>query len=122
MIYMVVGGLYGNVQRKRPSVNTSYDAYALFVGIFPFRGIHVALVPQRKEYGDLLHVTTPSGVFSVSGRDAPRMGMFQMSVVFGSLPSKTFETIVDDWQPMSLADITNAIELPFKINGRVLPM
>ena len=35
------------------------DSYAAFIGLLPFRGVQVALITRRKEYGNLLSFTKP---------------------------------------------------------------
>lgn len=70
---------------------------------------------------------TPSSVFRVDAHQAARMGLFPVCALFGGLESKSFQVVVDEWNPMSTAKtIENApheaIPLPFKIGGLVLPM
>ena len=48
----------------------AYDYLAAVIGMLPFRGVSTALITQRKEYGDLLHYTSPSGVFEIEGANA----------------------------------------------------
>jgi 3-dehydroquinate synthetase len=70
---------------------------------------------------------TPSGVFRVDASDAARMGMFPVCAVYGGLESMDLDIIVDNWNPMSIAETlaaspVDAVSLPFKIGGLVLPM
>ena len=104
-----------------------YDSFAAFIGMLPFRGISVALISQRLDYGNLSHFYTPSKVFDVKATDAPRMGMYPINSVFGFLPSKQIKVPVDTWKPMSILQTQQeskdeAVELPFKIGGLTLPM
>lgn len=105
--------------------STVMDSYAAFIGMLPFRGIQVAVLSRRTDYGDLSRFTTPSGTFDINGRTAARMGKFTVHSVFGTLPSKRFHEDVEEWQPVDISDEEekeNVIKIPFKIGGLELPM
>jgi 3-dehydroquinate synthetase len=104
------------------SDDTTLDVYAALIALLPFRGIQVALLSQRVEYGDLFHQATPSGVFELDARQAARMGMFPLHAVFGALPSTTFEAPVRGWAPVQVPQQPGMVPLPFKIGGLTLPM
>lgn len=72
-------------------------------------------------------MVTPSGVFRVDANEAARMGMYPVCAVYGGLESMDLNIMVDSWNSMSIADTlstspTEAVALPFKIGGLVLPM
>merc|ERR1712232_84360 len=101
------------------------DSYAAFIGMLPFRGIQVAVLSRRTDYGDLSRFTTPTGAFDINGRTAARMGKFTVHSVFGALPSKRLREDVEEWQPVDISDEeekNNVVKLPFKIGGLELPM
>lgn len=107
--------------------NTTFDCFSVLIGMLPFRGLTTALVTRRTSYGDVLRAGTPSGVFTVDGRTAARMGMFKLEAVYGNLPEHVFTAPVKKWEPMGIEATLKeasgeAIELPFKIGGLVLPM
>jgi 3-dehydroquinate synthetase len=105
--------------------NIVMDSYAAFIGMLPFRGIQVALISQRKSYGDMLQFTTPSGTFDLEGLCAARMGKFTVHTMFGDLPTKNVNEAVKQWQPVDITtakEEANTVELPFKIGGLTLPM
>ena len=105
--------------------DVSMDAYAAFIGMLPFRGIQVALISKREQYGDLLHFKTRSGTFDMDGLVAARMGKFTVHSVFGHLPTKRHSEDVKEWQPVditSVKDDSDVVEIPFKIGGLQLPM
>lgn len=108
------------------SDDTRTDAFAAVIAMLPFRGVQVALLSQREDYGNLLHFTTPSGAFDINAAQSARMGMFPMAAVYGSLPSKNFEVTVEDWTPVNTGILLEkdklTTELPFKIGGLTLPM
>lgn len=105
--------------------NTSMDGYAAFIGMLPFRGVQVALLSMRADYGDLLRFTTPSGTFDFDGLTAARMGKFSVHAVYGHLPTKRFTEKVQTWDPVDISlekGNSKVIQIPFKIGGLTLPM
>jgi len=110
--------------------DTSMDFYGAMIAMLPFRGVHLALITQRKLYGDLFDFKSRSGVFRIEGKNAGRMGMFPVKAVFGPLPDKSFSTSIDDWKPVDIEpyleheDQVNhpTVNLPFKIGALTLPM
>ena len=105
--------------------NIQMDAYAAFIGMLPFRGIQVALLSRRNNYGDLLHFTTPSGTFDLDGLTSARMGKFSVHAIFGELESKCATEKVKAWDPVDITAEANkhsVVEIPFKIGGLRLPM
>jgi len=112
------------------SEDTTNDFYASMIAMLPFRGLTLALVTQRKEYGDLLDHESRSGVFRIEGPNASRMGMFPVKAAFGSLPGKKFTADIKDWVHMDLTPYLDhedqvrhpTVNLPFKIGALTLPM
>ncbi len=109
------------------SNSASFDSFAAFIGMLPFRGISMALLTQRVILGDISKHVTPSGVFRCSAGDSQRMGMFPIYAVFGDLESASFEIPVTKWEPIHTDSTVEenpeeAIPLSFKIGGLVLPM
>jgi len=110
--------------------DASMDFYGAMIAMLPFRGVHLALITQRKSYGDLFDFKSRSGVFRIEGKNAGRMGMFPVQAVFGPLPDKSFSTSIDDWKPVDIEpyleheDQVNhpTVNLPFKIGALTLPM
>jgi len=105
--------------------NIQMDSYAAFIGMLPFRGVQVALLTRRSDYGDLSRFATPSGTFNIDGLTAARMGKFTVHSVFGSLPSKKVREDVQEWQPVDITEEEekeNVVKIPFKIGGLELPM
>jgi 3-dehydroquinate synthetase len=105
--------------------NSQMDAYAAFIGMLPFRGIQVALLSRRNNYGDLLHFTTPSGAFDLDGLTSARMGKFSLHAIFGELESKRTTEKVKTWYPVEISaeeDKADVVKIPFKIGGLSLPM
>ena len=68
--------------------NSQMDAYAAFIGMLPFRGVQVALLSRRSNYGDMVHFTTSSGTFDMDGLTATRMGKLSVHAIFESLIRK----------------------------------
>ena len=68
--------------------NSQMDAYAAFIGMLPFRGVQVALLLRRSNYGDMFHFTTSSGTFDMDGLTAARIGKFSVHAIFGKLNLK----------------------------------
>ena len=105
--------------------NSQMDAYAAFIGLLPFRGVQVALLSRRENYGDLFRFTTPSGTFDLDALTSARMGKFSVHAVFGGLATKYSTEKVREWQPVDISceeDKPEAVEIPFKIGGLSLPM
>lgn len=105
--------------------DVSMDAYAAFIGMLPFRGVQVAVLSMRSEYGDLLQFTTPSGTFDMDGLTSARMGKFSVHAVFGPLPTKRISEKIRTWCPVDISaeeGNANVIHIPFKIGGLSLPM
>jgi len=107
--------------------DVAMDAYAAFIGMLPFRGVQVALISRRREYGDLMRFATRTGTFDLDGLNSARMGKFTVHTVFGALPSRTFQEPVRAWQPVDISskvadDADRVVHIPFKIGGLKLPM
>ncbi len=105
--------------------NSRMDAYGAFIGMLPFRGVQVALLSRRQNYGDLLRFTTSSGTFDMEGLSAARMGKFTVHAVFGQLASKRITEKVKTWYPVDISseeEKADVIKIPFKIGGLTLPM
>lgn len=103
------------------------DAYAAFIGMLPFRGVQVALISRRQEYGDIMRFATRTGTFDLDGLNSARMGKFTVHTVFGALSSRSFQEPVRPWQPVDISskiesDAKNVVHIPFKIGGLKLPM
>ena len=105
--------------------NVQMDSFAAFIGMLPFRGVQVAVLSRRSNYGDLSRFVTPSGTFDLDGRTAARMGKFTVHSVFGALPSKNVQEDVAEWQPVDVTEEEgkpDVVKIPFKIGGLELPM
>lgn len=105
--------------------NSQMDAYAAFIGMLPFRGVQVALLSRRRNYGDMVHFTTPSGTFDMDGLTSARMGKFSVHAIFGKLDSKKSKDKVKTWYPVDISeeeDKAEVVKIPFKIGGLTLPM
>ena len=63
--------------------------------MLPFRGVQVALLSRRSNYGDMVHFTTSSGTFDMDGLTAARMGKFSVHAIFGKLDLKRKKPFLD---------------------------
>ena len=79
-----------------------FDSFAAFIGMLPFRGVSMALVSARVDgYSfDDLRFASPSRAFELDLSAAARLGLPPLSAVFGPLPSTTFATFVEGWDPV----------------------
>ncbi len=105
--------------------NVAMDVYAAFIGLLPFRGIQVALLSRREEYGDVFRFVTPSGTFDLDGLNSARMSKFSVHAIFGGLETKRCTEAVRTWYPVDITaeeENPDAVEIPFKIGGLHLPM
>jgi len=101
------------------------DGFAGFLGMLPFRGVHVALVsPCAEAHPDPFRYSTPSGVIEHDATDPARMGKCAIAALFGPLPSRTFTSKLGRWNPICIQPAAGEpmTRLPFKIAGLPLPL
>eukprot|EP01063_Lacrimia_lanifica_P002410 TRINITY_DN1126_c0_g1_i1.p1 TRINITY_DN1126_c0_g1~~TRINITY_DN1126_c0_g1_i1.p1 ORF type:complete len:792 (+),score=422.84 TRINITY_DN1126_c0_g1_i1:74-2449(+) len=100
------------------------DGFGAFFGMLPFRGVQLAMVTRRGEYGNPLRMSTPSGCFVCDTEDTARMGMYPVKAMFGPLAGREFRATIAPWRPVDIDHTASAelTRLPFKIGGLDLPM